>query len=293
MKLTFSCERCGHRFEVDESSAGKHGRCKRCGHEMTVPSPEFSLAPLAEEEAARLEPANQNAMEEAEIKSSGSENDHKVILAPIEETTEPGNIPAEFLADRAPYELDVKFEPPPSAVSPHTSPTLMKARSGWRHAVGELLGKLRAVEDWVYLALMLFWLIGAIAFIFELKPLAWTMLGPLVVCSLILLVLGGFEIVVKPFRESLLHGLAVLLFPFYVFYYVATRWQEMRGPFRKALGALGPLIVLIALALFTRPIRDWFLHPPPKKDELQGFFVLPADSSPMPPIAGLPHRASA
>jgi hypothetical protein len=88
------------------------------------------------------------------------------------------------------------------------------------------------------------------------------MLGVLTICSLILLVLGGFEIVVKPFKESILHGLLVVLVPFYVFYYVATRWKEMKRPFRKAVGAFGPLLILIALALFSRPIRDWFLHAP-------------------------------
>jgi hypothetical protein len=282
MTMTFSCERCGHRFEVDESLAGKSGRCKQCGHEMRVPSPEFRLAPIAEEAVSLPEPADPLAIDDRQEESIRPSHEHIVTLAPIEEVSEPGNIPEEFLADRAPYELDVKFEPAPSAVSPQASPTLMRARSGWRHQVGKLLAKLGALEEWVYLALMLFWLIAAIALLFELKPLGWTMLGLVVVCSLILLVLGGFEIVVKPFRESPLHGLAVLFVPFYVFYYVATRWQEMRTPFRKAVGALGPLIVLVVLALFTRPIRDWFLHPPPKKDELQGSYAPPASSPSMP-----------
>ena len=49
MKITFTCEHCGHQFAVDESLAGKQGRCQNCGKEMDVPSPEFRLQPLAED----------------------------------------------------------------------------------------------------------------------------------------------------------------------------------------------------------------------------------------------------
>jgi hypothetical protein len=127
------------------------------------------------------------------------------------------------------------------------------------------MGKLSKFEDAIYLVLMLFWLIGAVAFLFELKPLAWTMLGLLVICSLLLLLLGGFEVFIKPFQESLRHGLAFILIPPYSIYYVATRWKLMKRPFKKAIGAFGPLIVLLLLVVFSRPIRDWFLHAPPKK----------------------------
>jgi hypothetical protein len=116
---------------------------------------------------------------------------------------------------------------------------------------------------------MLFWLIGAVAFLFELKPLAWSMLAPLVICSVLLLMLGGFEVFANPFKESLRHGLAFLLIPPYTVYYIATRWKQIKRPFRKAVGAFLPLIVLLGLAWFGRPIRDWFLHTPHKKGEAE------------------------
>jgi hypothetical protein len=143
----------------------------------------------------------------------------------------------------------------------------MEARAGWRHTVRVIMGKLSKFEDAIYLVLMLFWIIGAVAFLFELKPLAWTMLGLLVICSLLLLLLGGFEVFIKPFQEGLLHGLAFLLIPPYAIYYVATRWKLMKQPFKKAIGAFGPLLVLLLFVFFSRPIRDWFLHAPPKKQE--------------------------
>src|SRR5262249_8806000 len=175
----------------------------------------------------------------------------------------------EFLADPTPYEFDKNFEPPPSAVSHVSAPLLMEARAGWRHMVRSLLKKLAKFEDAVYLVLMVFWLIGAVAFLFDLKPLAWSMLGPLGICSVLLLLLGGFEVFVNPFKESLRHGLAFLLIPPYTVYYIATRWKPIKRPFRKAIGAFLPLILLLGLAWFSRPIRDWFLHSPHKKGETE------------------------
>jgi hypothetical protein len=105
------------------------------------------------------------------------------------------------------------------------------------------------------------------------------MLGALVISSVMLLLLGGFEVFVKPFQESLRHGLAFVLLPPYAIYYVATRWKQMKRPFRKAIGAFGPLIVLLLLALFSRPIRDWFLHAPPKKEDTETSSVRGQDTS--------------
>jgi hypothetical protein len=37
MTIDFSCEACDAPFRVDESLAGKSGKCRRCGHSMTIP----------------------------------------------------------------------------------------------------------------------------------------------------------------------------------------------------------------------------------------------------------------
>jgi hypothetical protein len=268
MKITFTCEHCGHQFAVDESLAGKHGRCKSCGQEMNVPSPGFRLEPLPEAVTAGSDAAKQSAPAK---QSPGPDNSRKerVNLAPVEEASRRGSSSEEDLDDGTPYEIDKDFEPPQSAVPSSSVPLLMEARAGWRHTVRGLLGTLSKFEDAIYLVLMLFWLIGAVAFLFELKPLAWSMLGLLVICSLLLLLLGGFEVFVKPFQESLRHGLAFVLIPPYAIYYIATRWKQMKRPFKKAIGAFGPLIVLLLLVLFLRPIRDWFLHSPHKKGETE------------------------
>jgi hypothetical protein len=266
--MKFLCEQCGHILEVDESLVGKHGHCKNCGHEMTIPSPGFRLEPLQEAMSHGADAAKEPAPAKHSAAPARSQTE-RVKLAPIEIPTERASRLDEDLDDGTPYEIDKDFEPPPSAVPSSSVPVLMEARAGWRHLVRKLLGTLSKFEDAIYLVLMLFWMIGAVAFLFELKPLAWSMLGLLVICSVLLLLLGGLEVFIKPFRESLRHGLAFVLLPPYAIYYVATRWPQMKRPFKKAVGAFLPLIVLVVLALLGRPIRDWFLHPPPKKDDQQ------------------------
>jgi hypothetical protein len=268
MKITFTCEHCGHQFAVDESMAGKHGHCKNCGQEMVVPSPGFRLEPVAEAASERTDAARP-AAPATQSPSPGRTRKQGVKLAPVEKRSGRESILEGDLDDGKPYEIDKDFEPPQSAVPSSSVPILMEARAGWRHTVRSLMGKLAKFEDAIYLVLMFFWLVGAIAFLFELKPLAWTMLGLLVICSFLLLLLGGAEVFIKPFQESLRHGLAFVLIPPYAIYYVATRWKQMKGPFMKAVGAFGPLTVLLLLVVFSRPIRDWFLHAPPKKPEGQ------------------------
>jgi len=266
MTITFTCEHCGHPLDVDESLAGKHGHCKNCGQKMVVPSPEFRLDPIAEA-ATEGADAARPAAPVKQSPSPGRTRKEGIKLAPVEKRLRRGGSPEDDLDDGKPYEVDKDFEPPQSAVPSSPVPLLMEARAGWRHTVRSLMGKLSKLEDAIYLVLMLSWLVGAVAFLFELKPLAWTMLGLLVICSFLLLLLGGAEVFIKPFQESLRHGLAFVLVPPYAIYYVATRWKQMKRPFKKALGAFGPLIVLLLLVLFSRPIRDWFLHSPPKKAE--------------------------
>ena len=277
MTMKFSCEQCGHPFEVDESLAGKRGHCKSCGHEMAVPTTGFRLEPLPATSGEGHDEGPKASKKQAP--AHGKLRKERVKLTPVEEPSRKVSSSEEDLDDGIPYEIDKDFEPPRSAVPSSSVPLLMEARAGWRHTMRKLLGKLSKFEDAIYLVLMFFWLIGAVAFLFELKPLAWSMLGALVICSLLLVLLGGFEIFVSPFKESLRHGLAFLLLPPYTIYYIATRWKQMKRPFRKAIGAFLPLIVLLVLALFGRPIRDWFLHPPPKKDEMQAASISSRDIS--------------
>jgi hypothetical protein len=265
MSITFQCEHCGNQLTVDESLAGKHGHCKHCGHEMNVPSSAFRLEPLQMAGTDGPGPGHRSGAAAAKTSASKPRKE-EVKLAPIEEPKRARKKSEDDQDDGKPYEFDKEFVPPRSAVPSSSPPVLMEARTGWRRMVRSLLKQLAKLEDAIYMALMVFWLIGAVAFLFELKPLAWSMLAPLVVCSVLLLMLGGFEVFAFPFKESLRHGLAFVFIPPYTIYYIATRWKKIKRPFRNAIGALLPLILLLGLAWFARPIRDWYLHAPPRKD---------------------------
>ncbi len=47
MTIAFPCERCGHRFEVDSSLAGKKCKCKKCEHVFVIPVPRQPSRPAS------------------------------------------------------------------------------------------------------------------------------------------------------------------------------------------------------------------------------------------------------
>jgi hypothetical protein len=270
--ISFTCEACGHRFELDESLAGKQGHCKHCGREMVVPSPE---APKAAESpyGFRLKPVEPDAVPRpAEVPASAESSPRPSKRSRAEKPAKTDGIPEEFLADRAPIPLDKSFEPAPLAKSENTSPVVMNVKAGWRHSVQAVLKKLAWLEEWVYLISIFFLMISVTGMMFKYRSVAYPAAVVVFAASVILFALGGFEVFVKPFKESPLHGLAFLFLfpPIYMIYYSATRWTAMKRPVKHALGAFLPLIVLVFSFLFIRPIRDYFLSDPlKKKDEHQ------------------------
>src|SRR4051812_27764558 len=47
MAITFFCQKCGKRFDLDERMVGRRARCKQCQHEFVIPNPS-APAPAAE-----------------------------------------------------------------------------------------------------------------------------------------------------------------------------------------------------------------------------------------------------
>ncbi len=106
--ITFSCGRCGHEFEVDDSFAGKEGRCKQCGYAMTIPSGGFRLRPIPDDEQDTTRPAAIEPYEPAgdepppAVLEPGEYGEGTLVDEPIPSE----GIPEEFLADRAPLALN-------------------------------------------------------------------------------------------------------------------------------------------------------------------------------------------
>jgi hypothetical protein len=129
MQITFTCEHCGHHFEVDESLAGKHRHCKNCGKEMDVPSPEFRIQPLAENAGDESESEQRSSPPEQSSSPSRARNE-KIKLAPVEKPSRRRSSPQDDLDDGKPYEIDEDYEPPQSEALSSSVPILMEARAG-------------------------------------------------------------------------------------------------------------------------------------------------------------------
>jgi hypothetical protein len=54
--ISFTCEKCGKQFQVDEHILGKRGRCLQCGHVMRISST-FAAPPAATAEPAEFQPS--------------------------------------------------------------------------------------------------------------------------------------------------------------------------------------------------------------------------------------------
>src|SRR5262245_58348310 len=60
MPIQFFCQKCGQRFQVQDSMAGKQASCKRCGAVLTVPHPEplDELQPISPQAHSPLVPTS-------------------------------------------------------------------------------------------------------------------------------------------------------------------------------------------------------------------------------------------
>lgn len=106
--ISFTCDKCGHDIEVEDSHAGRAARCGGCGAEVVVPSGGFRLRPIPEDERDEARPGPVEAYD-----LLGDEPPPVVLEAPEPSEDGPGDapsggesIPEEFLADRAPLALD-------------------------------------------------------------------------------------------------------------------------------------------------------------------------------------------
>ncbi len=105
----------------------------------------------------------------------------------------------------------------------------------------------RELRDWLYVVSIAFLVLALIGYLFKLKILLHLGALGVIAANIGMLVAGLAYLVSLPFKESLFHGLANLLIPFYAIYYWTTRWPKMKGPVHKTLGAFLP-IALIGVA---------------------------------------------
>ena len=71
--------------------------------------------------------------------------------------------------------------------------------------------------------------------------------------SLGVAVVGWIGCLVTPFRESAVYGAMCVLIPFYILYYLLTRWEEMRKWF---LMYIGGIVMIFASSLVMTSVND-------------------------------------
>jgi len=124
MLINFSCESCGKRFQVDERSHGKRGRCMQCGHVMRIPRVEDAehshIRAAAATSAAIATPNAIITPDAAAIHAAASEADPPFRLSP------PSPAPMLHREIVYPATLPAAQQPePPRRADPHPSVFLL------------------------------------------------------------------------------------------------------------------------------------------------------------------------
>jgi hypothetical protein len=283
--IEFSCEKCGYPFHhVEPQFAGKLGRCKHCGHVMQIPSPtsipsagQFHLKPLEPEP----EPGSAPAVEAAHrpVHHEPIEEPH-IELVPLVPEDDPARkqhhapeveqaLREEALLeeDSRPYQINGEYIPPPG-FRRESRPAGWVVRA-WRGSVGGLLKILRWVNDSAYLisipfvALLLFGFVAEKMWLFHLGAVG------IVLANLGKLVADVTYVVVKPFKESPLHGIG-FLFPLYTIYYMYTRWKQMKPAFVRLLGSCAPILLVILAYAALPEVNPKIKGNEPVKERLRG-----------------------
>ena len=119
----------------------------------------------------------------------------------------------------------------------------------WRAGVNSVLKLLRWVDTWAYLISVPFLILMILGIAAENMPLIHT--GAVVV---VLANYGRFwadllAFFVRPYKDGPLHGLA-FLFPPYMLYYLATRWDHMQKIVRRIAMSCIPIVFVVLIYAF-------------------------------------------
>ncbi len=105
----------------------------------------------------------------------------------------------------------------------------------------------RMLRDRLYVVSIFFLVMVLIGYLFQVKILLHLGALGVIAANIGMLGAGIAYLVTLPFKESLWHGLANLLIPFYAIYYWTTRWPKVKTAVARTLGSFLP-ILLVAIA---------------------------------------------
>jgi len=109
----------------------------------------------------------------------------------------------------------------------------------------------RRIRDWLYVVSLVFLVVVLLGYLFRWKVVLHLGIVGVVASNIGMFCVGVAYLVTLPFKESLAHGLANVLIPFYAIYYWTTRWPKMKTPVYKTFGSFVPiLLVVLAYAAY-------------------------------------------
>jgi hypothetical protein len=271
MLLVFSCTNCGKQFEKDASFAGKKARCSQCGEVFTIPTPargtpSRGLRTFDEENATpvpgearrgpRPDPPRRQSrpvpLPQAPAASHGDGDDDPYGLADdpygLNDVPPAAKPAAGVFADDALYD-EAPVLPSRRGVA---SPGRKKKKKRRRSSSGnEGLDFFDGLPGFLYLMILGALVVGFVAALASRTTGIYVFLFAWGASFLVLFLYGAAGIVIQPFRESFVQGIACWFCPFYMFYYACTRWDTMRGSFLSYLSSIG---IVIGVALFLPAI---------------------------------------
>jgi hypothetical protein len=240
---------------MDESLAGKRGRCKACGHGFVVPGkPKSSVAPAPAPARSRpaatataKRPAEPPPVDVFGLDEPGSADDDVPTLLVD------GPVPEMELDDERVPVMEVDGDGDEGEqVLPRTrirarepEPEKPKAKKKKKRKRGESSSSFDDIVDKMLIAAVVFAfaLLGVSMFSTVGRALS---LGLLSLGFLVLAAIGTIGLLVVAFQESVICGLLMFFVPFYVLYYVATRWEESKRFFKIYLVG----VLMFAFAVF-------------------------------------------
>lgn len=146
MTIAFPCEKCGHRFEVDASLAGKKCKCKKCDHVFLIPVPRASTSSPSKTvktfgEGETPAPAKPRPAATAASRSAAP------AAKPARPAPAPTSVPDPYYDASDPYGIDDLPSPPRKAPAPQEDEEFLAPRMPKPVATKPKTQKKRADDD--------------------------------------------------------------------------------------------------------------------------------------------------
>jgi predicted Zn finger-like uncharacterized protein len=265
--IHFHCPACGSRFAVDEGLAGRIGRCKSCGERFTVPAVSAASKPPVDR-AARGASGTHGGLRLTPLAAASRSSVTPVTGRPtnwIDAVTSQVGLAPISVEKMTPLRGKPSGLDEPSADGPYalaSAPSLPAVEAaggrpagrvtrGYRHGMLSLQRLFRWLNETAYLLSVPFLMCMLLGLATESHSLLILGAWAVVLLNLGRIAAGLANLVVIPFRESLLRGVLFLIPPL-TFVYLARHWSTVHRPVKRIVGPV-VTIGLVALGLAVEP----------------------------------------